>query len=325
MQALSQSDLCSHGFIQLWSPDTRAIRAEIIAGLQAGQAAIAPKYFYDALGSRLFEAVCELPEYYPTRTEAAVLESSLMQIARAVGRGGTLIDLGAGNCAKAARLLPALQPSQYVPVDISVDFLAEAVERLRHRFPRLPILGIGMDFAEELALPEAVATHQRLFFYPGSSIGNFTPSQALHLLRRIRAAGGDLLIGVDLVKDMAPLEAAYDDALGVTAAFNRNLLLHVNRLIGADFAVEDWQHRAFFNAAESRIEMHLVARRDLAVRWQGGERAFVHGESIHTESSYKYTRERFFSLLEAAGFRHLRSWEDPRGWFMVCLASEERR
>jgi dimethylhistidine N-methyltransferase len=315
------------GFIQTSSKSTDAIRAELGAGLLAPQAHTSPKYLYDDLGSRLFAAICELPEYYPTRTEAAIFESRLDAIAQSVGQGVTLIDLGAGDCAKAARLFPALQPAQYVPIDISVDFLRDAVSRLQQRFPATSMLGLGMDFSETLALPDEVRAERRLFFYPGSSIGNFTPQQALEFLRRLHAAckssgqaNGGLLIGVDLVKDTRILDAAYDDALGVTAAFNLNLLRHLNKLLDADFDVRDWRHRGFFNIDESRIEMHLKARRAVTVNWQGNQRRFEEGETIHTENSYKYTQHGFAHLLEQAGFELTGAWTDPNNWFMLCHA-----
>lgn len=315
------------GFIQTYRQNDDAIRAELNAGLLAPHAFTSPKYLYDALGSKLFEAICELPEYYPTRTEAAIFDAHLPDIAESVGCGTTLIDLGAGNCAKAARLFPEFLPAQYVPVDISVDFLRDAVSNLRHRFPHIEMTGVGMDFSSALDLPAAVRRDKRLFFYPGSSIGNFTPAEALAFLRRLGAAcrvnghaQGALLIGIDLVKDRKILDAAYDDALGVTASFNLNLLLHLNNLLGANFDVRDWQHLGYFNAEQSRIEMHLAARRKLVVTWQGGERHFIEGERIHTENSYKYTQEDFVQLLQQAGFAAARVWTDARGWFMVCHA-----
>lgn len=307
--------------------DAAAIRAELSAGLLAPHAFTAPKYLYDVLGSKLFEAICELPEYYPTRTEASIFDVHLSDIAESVGRGATLIDLGAGNCAKAARLFLALQPAQYVPIDISVDFMHEAVARLQQQFPQIEMTAIGMDFSSALDLPDVVHRKKRLFFYPGSSIGNFTPHEALDFLKRLRKAcqlngdaDGGILIGIDLVKDKALLDAAYDDALGVTASFNLNLLQHLNRVLNADFDVRNWRHRGFFNVESSRIEMHLEARSDVTVRWEGGERRFERGERIHTENSYKYTPEKFVDLLEQAGFGESRTWTDPRGWFMVCHA-----
>jgi len=301
-----------------------SVIAEISAGLLARRAYTSPKYLYDSLGSRLFEAICELPEYYPTRTEAAIFERHGADMAAAVGTGCTLIDLGAGNCAKAASLFPLLQPAQYVPIDISRDFLNDAVLRLRQRFPAIDMTALALDFSGPFALPASVRPQGRVFFYPGSSIGNFSPPEAVAFLRRLRSSnsGGEcgLLIGVDLVKDCATLDAAYDDAIGVTAAFNLNMLRHVNHLIGGDFDVAQWQHRAFFNAEESRIEMHLEAREALTVTWQEGQRHFVRGERIHTEDSYKYTPRSFIELLREAGFVATRTWTDDAGWFAVVHA-----
>lgn len=309
-------------FIQLHQPDPQAVRAELLAGLLAAPASTSPKYLYDRLGSRLFEAITELPEYYPTRTEAAVLAAHGEAIAALIPRGATLVDLGAGNCEKAARLFEVLQPARYVAVDISVDFLRDALHCLQRQHPALEMLGVGLDFSSALVLPPQVGAGQRVLFYPGSSIGNFTPPQALDFLRQMRAEtqGGGLLIGVDLVKPLNVLEPAYDDALGVTAAFNKNLLLHINQLIGSDFALQDWEHRAFFNAQASRIEMHLQAARALTVRWPGGERKFAAGERIHTENSCKYTVPDFEALLHRAGFAQTRVWQDERGWFALFWA-----
>lgn len=301
------------------SPDCIAISA----GLQAEHALVSPKYFYDALGSTLFEAICALPEYYPTRTEACIFEQHGAAIARAVGPGCTLIDLGAGNCAKAASLFPLLQPSQYVALDISYDFLRASVQRLQQRFSQIEMLALGCDFSSKFELPASVRSEQRLFFYPGSSIGNFAPDQAVAFLQRLRANAmpdSALLIGVDLVKDKAILDAAYDDALGVTAAFNLNLLRHLNLLLGADFDVRQWQHRGFFNPEQSRVEMHLEARVDVDVTWRGGQRRFLRGERIHTENSYKYTPQAFTGLLEQAGFTPTQVWTDVDQWYAVIHA-----
>jgi dimethylhistidine N-methyltransferase len=312
-----------NGFIQIYRRNAEAIRAELSEGLLARNAYTSPKYLYDALGSKLFEAICELPEYYPTRTEAAIFDEHRAAIARSVGRGSTLIDLGAGNSAKAARLFSSLQPAQYVPVDISVDFLRESVQSLQQRFPQIKMTAVGMDFSSGLALPDQVRQEKRLYFYPGSSIGNFTPQQAMEFLSRLREScqlDGGLLIGVDLVKDTAVLQAAYDDAIGVTSAFNLNLLHHLNTLLGANFDARDWRHRSFFNEALSRIEMHLEARREVEVVWPHDRRCFAEGERIHTECSYKYTRESFLRLLAEAGFGEALTWTDERGWFLVCHA-----
>ncbi len=300
-----------------------AIVEELGAGLAAGAAAMSPKFLYDALGSKLFEAICELPEYYPTRTEAAIVERHGAEIARAIGPGTTLIDLGAGNCAKAARLFPLLHPAQYVAIDISADFLRESIERLQQRFSHIEMTGLGLDFSTRLDLPGSVRPEKRLFFYPGSSIGNFTPDDACAFLRRARSScdlDGGLLIGIDLVKPAAVLDTAYDDAIGVTAAFNLNVLRHVNRLIGADFDVRQWRHLGFFNPEQSRVEMHLEAREALTVRWEGGQRDFAEGERIHTENSYKYRQSAAVALLGKAGFQAAHVWVDPNEWFAFIYA-----
>lgn len=300
-----------------------AVQAELGAGLMAADAYISPKFLYDALGSKLFEAICELAEYYPTRMEAGIINRYGADLARAVGPGGTLIDLGAGNCAKAARLFPLLHPAQYVAIDISHDFVRDAVERLQQRFTHIEMTALGLDFSSQLALPDVVRPEKRVFFYPGSSIGNFTPDQARGFLKSLRAqcdADGGLLIGIDLVKDSAILDAAYDDALGVTAAFNLNVLRHVNALTGADFDVRQWRHLGFFNAAESRVEMHLEAREGLTVSWPGGARSFARGQRIHTENSYKYRQSGAVGLLEQAGLRTVNVWTDPNEWFALIYA-----
>ena len=309
--------------IQIAHDDPQAVRAELLAGLQAPAAHIAPKYLYDALGSRLFAAITELPEYYPTRTEAAIFTREMKDMARALGPVGCLVDLGAGNCEKAARLFETFRVQRYVAVDISVNFLRDSLACLQREHPEMDMLGIGLDFSQSLALPAEIGTGPRTLFYPGSSIGNFTPDAALAFLRQAHAAsqGGALLIGVDLVKPVEVLEAAYDDALGVTAAFNLNLLRHLNRLLGADFELRQWRHVALFNGAASRIEMHLEARRPQVVRWRGGERAFAAGERIHTENSYKWTLDGFTALLRAAGFDQPRVWTDDRGWFALFVAA----
>ncbi|HSN34137.1 MAG TPA: L-histidine N(alpha)-methyltransferase [Ideonella sp.] len=297
-------------------------RAAIAAGLQREPAVVAPKYFYDRLGSQLFAAITELDEYYPTRTEGAIFAAHGPAIGAAVGRGATLVDLGAGDCAKAMRLMPLFAPARYVAVDISVEFLRDALAEVQRRFPALEVTGVGTDFSAALELPADATAGRPAFLYPGSSIGNFTPDEALAFLRRVhaRAAGGGLLIGVDLVKPVAVLEAAYDDALGVTAAFNLNLLRHLNRRLGADFDVRQWRHAARYDRARSRIEMHLEARSAVVVRWPGGERRFAAGERIHTENSYKYDPDDFAALLRDAGFAAPRRWSDAQGWFALYWA-----
>ena len=299
------------------------VPAELFDGLGARHATISPKFLYDALGSKLFEAICELPEYYPTRTEASIFERHGHEIARACGLGATLIDLGAGNCAKAANLFPLLRPTQYVAVDISTDFVSEALARLRLRFPHIDMQALGLDFSSGLELPDTVRAEKRLFFYPGSSLGNFTPSEARAFLTRLRKGCGEdggLLIGIDLAKDKAILDAAYDDALGVTAAFNLNVLRHVNRLLGSDFDIKQWRHVGFYNEPAGRVEMHLEANSAQRVCWPGGGRDFAAGERIHTENSYKYRQADAIGLLEQSGFEATRVWTDPRCPFAVIHA-----
>jgi dimethylhistidine N-methyltransferase len=309
-------------FIQHHKTDAAAERAEIVAGLLGRPAQAAPKYFYDRLGSHLFEAITELPEYYPTRTEAAIFAANGAAIGRHVGAGATLVDLGAGNCAKAARLFPLLEPRRYIAVDISVDYLQDALRRVQREYPGLDVVGLGLDFSGALDLPDDLASGRAVFFYPGSSIGNFAPEHALALLQRVRARayGGGLLIGVDLVKPTSVLQAAYDDALGVTAAFNLNILRQINRIIGSDFDPAKWRHIGLYDAERSRVEMHLEARDDLHVRWPGGSRIFEAGERLHTENSCKYTVEGFATLLTQAGFEQPLHWTDPNGWFAVFWA-----
>ena len=310
-------------FVELVGAAPGEERANLVAGLSAAAASIAPKYFYDALGSRLFDAITELPEYTPTRSEATILSQHADEIGASAGTGRTLIDLGAGNCEKAGRLFPVLLPRRYVAIDISVDHLRNALRCLQREHPAMDMFGVGLDFSASLSLPAEVGDSPRTLFYPGSSIGNFTPEGALAFLRRARAGspGGNLLIGVDLVKDRVALEAAYDDTLGVTAAFNLNLLRHVNRLLASDFDVRDWRHVALFNPAESRIEMHLEARRAVEVRWPDSGRACAAGERIHTENSYKYRVEAFDAMLRAAGFTQLSRWSDALGGFAVFCAA----
>jgi len=314
-------------FVQLHEPEAPALAAEAAAGLLRCPAAVPPKFFYDELGARLFGAITALDEYYPTRTEAAIFAAHAPAMARLVrqrlGEHFALVDLGAGDGAKAASLFPLLQPAQYVAVDIAVAYLREALGSLQQRFPGIGMVGVGEDFSARLVLPPGLVQGPALVFYPGSSIGNFAPDDALRLLREARSAsaGGALLIGVDLVKDRPALEAAYDDALGVTAAFNLNLLRHLNRLLGADFDAAQWRHVAFYDAAASRIEMHLEARQPLTVRWPGGERAFAAGERIHTENSYKWRLDDFQALLRDAGYAPLQAWTDERNWFGVVLAA----
>lgn len=296
--------------------------AELAAGLLSPAAHIAAKYLYDGLGSRLFELITLLPEYYLTRVESALIERHARAVADAAGRGGTLVDLGAGNCAKARLLLPALRPERYVAVDVATDFVEHALTALRIDFAGLQARSLRADLAQHLELSD-LPDGRRLFFFSGSSIGNFEPEAAEALVRRLRRLcrdGDALLIGVDLIKELPVLDAAYNDALGVTAAFNRNVLNHVNAVLGSDFDTRDWRHHAFYNCARSRMEMHLLAESHVDVGWPGGNRRFLPGEGIHTENSYKYRIDDFRALLGRGGFGAVRHWTDDNGWFAVCLA-----
>jgi dimethylhistidine N-methyltransferase len=295
---------------------------EITAGLQSGKPFIAPKYFYDELGSRLFEAITLLDEYYPTRVEKSIMKMYEQQIASAVGTCDVLLDLGAGNCAKASELFNSVNPKQYLALDISKDFLELAIADLQKRFPYIQMSAQVCDLNQPLSFPE-LAGKKKTFFYPGSSIGNFNPDQVSSFFRKIASicdGSGGLLIGVDLVKDKDVLQKAYDDSLGVTAAFNLNVLNHLNRIIGSDFDVMDWEHFAIFNQDDSRIEMHLRAKHDVSVTWPSQSIHFKAGEMIHTENSYKYTKASFSDLLIKAGFAAVQTWTDPKEMFMVCYA-----
>jgi len=300
----------------------KALIDEITAGLQSGAPFIAPKYFYDELGSRLFEAITLLDEYYPTRVEKAIMKTHEQQIASVVGACDVLLDLGAGNCAKASELFNSVNPKQYLALDISKDFLELAIAELQKKFPHIEMTAQVCDLNQPLSFPD-LADKKKTFFYPGSSIGNFNPDQVSGFFKNIAIicdGSGGLLIGVDLVKDSDVLQKAYDDSLGVTAAFNLNVLKHLNHIIGSDFDVADWEHFAVFNQIESRIEMHLRAKRDVSVTWPSQSMHFKAGEMIHTENSYKYTKASFSDLLIKAGFRDVQTWTDSKELFMVCYA-----
>jgi dimethylhistidine N-methyltransferase len=306
--------------------DVDAQRQALVAGLIARPAAIPSKYFYDSLGCAIYGAICELQEYYPTRTERAIFSEHRDAIALAAGRGKQLVDLGAGDCAKALAWLPLLAPARYIAVDIAGVEIARSLARMAPDFPEIGMLGIVADFACGLDLGDDLDPGPVTFFYPGSSIGNFDLDEAGAFLRDIHrhCAGSEesgLLIGVDTKKDPARLNAAYDDAVGVTAAFNRNVLRHVNRILGSDFRPEAFAHRGFYNPEAGRVEMHLEATSAQTVQLPGAIRTFAAGERIHTENSYKYTPAEFTQLLQSAGFRRIRCWQDARRDFAVFYAS----
>lgn len=303
-------------------------RGALRAGLLQRPARIAPKFFYDEQGSALYGAITALEEYYPPRVEAAVFEQHREAIAAALPHGGQWVDLGCGDGRKAWPWLEAVDVRRYVGVDIAEPWLRASLHEASRRFPRIQFDGVVTDFTRGLALGPALRRRADLapvFFYPGSSIGNFEPQEARALLGAMcehLGPAGRLLIGIDGVKDRAALVAAYDDALGVTAAFNRNVLRVANRELGADFDPAAFEHRAVFDEAASRIEMHLVARTPQRVRFaEGGERRFDAGEAIVTEHSYKYTSASFSALLAQAGFGDVRHFSDARDGFHVFVAA----
>jgi dimethylhistidine N-methyltransferase len=296
--------------------------SEIEVGLLAKNASISPKFLYDPLGSHLFTAITLLPEYYPTNTEKNIFTEYQDQIINAIGTGVTLIDLGAGNCQKAESFFNSLQPSNYLAIDFSVEYLEDALEKLKGKYPSIQMQCIGMDFSKELIIPNSIAKNKRTFFYPGSSIGNFLSGEALELLRQIKSQANDggLLMGVDLMKEDSVLIAAYDDPLKVTAAFNLNILRSINSQLGSDFRVEQFRHKVKINHLENRVELYLEALEDLTVNWPGKTRAFQKGELIHTENSHKYTIESIQLLLNQAGFKSTHIWTDPKDYFAVIYA-----
>jgi len=301
-------------------PTVATLRDEVLLGLAARPRRIAPKFFYDRRGSQLFDAICELPEYYPTRTEMAILESCAGEIAALAGRDCTLIELGSGASKKVRLLLERLRPRRYLGVDISREFLLESVQRLAGDYPWLEVHAACADFAQDFDLPDDAGTAPRLAFFPGSTVGNFEPHEARAFLQRIRRLvqpDGALLIGVDLKKDPQVLARAYNDSVGVTAAFNLNLLERLRAELGAELDPRGFRHRAFYDAARGRIEMHLVSRRAQEIRVLGRRFRFEPGETIHTENSYKYSVEEFHALARGAGLRPQRVWLDPRRLFSV--------
>jgi dimethylhistidine N-methyltransferase len=302
---------------------------DVLEGLSQRPKRSHPKWLYDARGSALYERITRLDAYYPTRTETGILERHAHDIARAIGPGAALFEYGSGSAAKTALVLAALdRPSAYVPVDISRSALLGAAERILRRFPALPVRPILADFTLPVPLPLGdLAATRRVAFFPGSTIGNFDPPDAVGLLRRMArdaGPGGRLLIGLDLRKDEATLVRAYDDEEGVTAAFDLNLLVRMNRELGADFELSRFRHRAVFDGRLSRVEMHLESLEPQLVHVSGHPFTFREGETIHTESSYKWEITGFDALAAIAGFAAERTWTDERAWFCVKLYRVER-
>jgi len=315
--ALPQTDIAQRG-------DSDFAR-ELLAGLARRPRSIAPKFFYDAAGSALFDRICELPEYYPTRTELALMEARAREMAECIGADAEIVEFGAGSSRKIRVLLQALtRPRRFVPIDISGEHLHLAAEGLRAAHPGLEVRPIAADFTRPMNLPAMhPEARRRVGFFPGSSIGNFTPDEALRFLRQAaellggQGQGGGLLIGVDLVKDPAVLHAAYNDAAGVTAAFNLNLLARANRELGANFELDRFAHHAFYEPTLQRIEMHLVSLADQQVRVGGRSFDFALGDTLHTENSHKFRVAGFRALAERAGYRPEAVWCDANKLFSV--------
>jgi dimethylhistidine N-methyltransferase len=280
---------------------------DVLSGLSQRQKTIPPKYFYDAAGSHLFDRICELPEYYPTRTETAILRDNAAGIAARAGWDVALVEFGSGSSTKTRILLDALElPAAYIAIDICGPHLAAATAALQRDYPQIAVTAVEADFTEEVRLPDAVRGKKRLGFFPGSTIGNFAPDEARQFLvkaAKTLGAGADMLVGVDLKKHGAVLHAAYNDAAGVTAAFNMNLLARINRELHGELDLKAFRHRAIYNAALGRIEMHLESLKPQSVRIAGDIFTFREGETIHTENSYKYTIESFHRLVKKAGWK----------------------
>jgi dimethylhistidine N-methyltransferase len=317
MSAAVSLDLCD------LSPERERFLADVLAGLAQDPKTLPCKYFYDERGSALFDRICTLPEYYPTRTELAILRRHAGAMAAALGPRCLLVEYGSGSSTKTRLLLDRLAaPAAYVPVDISREHLLHSAQALAAHYPALRVIPVCADFTQPFALPEVSGAARVVGYFPGSTIGNFAPAEARKFLASVAeqcGAGGALLIGVDLEKPRSVLEPAYDDARGVTAEFNRNLLRRVNRELGGDFDLAAFDHRAFWNAALGRVEMHLVSRRDQVVHLAGRTIPFAKGESIHTENSHKYEIGGFAELSAAAGFGVERVWTDDAGLFSVQL------
>jgi dimethylhistidine N-methyltransferase len=299
---------------------TSIFARDAIGDLSQHPKRLSPKYFYDATGSELFEAITKLPEYYPTRTELKILRDRGSEIAAIIPKGAALVEFGAGATTKVRLLLEKCAFGAYVPVDISGEFLNAQASGLRKDFPALAVYPVAADFTAPFALPEAIAGMPKVGFFPGSTIGNFEPHEACRFLRSARdilGKGAQMIIGADLEKDERVLHDAYNDASGVTARFNLNVLVRINRELGGNFDLSGFTHRAIYNRERHRIEMHLISRRPQSVRMLGTSFSFRTGETIHTESSYKYSIDRFAALARGAGWAVRESWTDPNRMFSV--------
>ena len=301
-------------------------RADVLAGLERWPRAIPARWFYDHRGSELFERITDLPEYYPTRTETAILRACSPEIGRIAGEGRAVVEFGSGSSAKTPILLGAVAPSAYVPIDISGEFLRESARALGQAHPGLPVIPVEADFMRPIALPASVAQAAKLGFFPGSTIGNMIPAHGIDLLRAMRASlggGAMLVIGMDRIKEVGVLERAYDDAAGVTAAFNLNLLERINRELDGRIPLDGFRHRVIWNDDRARIEMHLEAVRDVVFTVDGRGFTMAAGETIHTENSHKYGTRDARILLRAGGWTPVGEWTDPDDLFAVYLAEAQ--
>jgi dimethylhistidine N-methyltransferase len=305
---------------QRFDEPTSVFARDVIHDLSRAPKRLSPKYFYDATGSELFEQITVLPEYYPTRTELSILRHHGPAISSIIPDGAALVEFGAGSTTKVRLLLGTCRLGAYVPVDISGDFLNAQADALRADYPGLAVHPVTADFTAAFELPEAVRGMPKVGFFPGSTLGNFEPGEACTFLKSARRILGDdsrMIIGVDLEKDERTLYDAYNDAAGVTAAFNLNVLHRINRELGGDFDVGAFIHRAIYNRDRHRIEMHLISKKALTAEVLGNKFSFRPGESIHTENSYKYSVERFALLARVSGWRLTESWTDEAGLFSV--------
>lgn len=304
-----------------YSPTPVSFREAVVSGLSKPQKTLPCQFFYDERGSALFEEICELPEYYPTRTELGILDSIGEELGERVGEGVRLVEFGCGSARKVTAVLRTMDVSSYVPVDISRAALLGLIDDVSRRFRELEVQAVCADFTQPLEIPGENGVNN-VGFYPGSTIGNLTPSEAVGFLRTVRQLLGPeglLIVGVDLVKPTEIIERAYNDAAGVTAAFNRNLLHRINRELNGDFRIDGFEHAAFFDSEEGRVEMHLVSREDQVASVEGQRFEFRTGESIHTENAYKYRLYEFEALARKAGFETLEVWTDDRDMFSVHL------
>lgn len=305
-----------------FEPQHGDMASEVLAGLRQTPKIVSPKYFYDARGSALFEQITELEEYYLTRTEMLLFDRHLPEIGELLGHGISLIEYGSGSSKKIRKVLETITPAAYVPIDISLQHLRANATELHQDYPQIHIYPVCADLTQPFDLPEPATAYTPVGFFPGSSIGNFEPSQAKKFLQTVHhtlGQGASLIIGVDCKKPVAVLEAAYNDAAGVTAAFNLNLLSHLNERLQADFVIDQFSHHARYNPELGCVQMFLTSEQQQTVQIAGHTIEFARGEELHTENSYKYAPQEFVALASSAGFEVVRQWRDERDYFAMYL------